>query len=59
MDSSTNVRQFAKDIEHLVEIADLYDEIPLQEIGNELGMPIGMSVGENILPYIKKLKEAK
>lgn len=31
---------------------------PMQQIAKELGMPPGMDIGPNIIPYIKKLKSS-
>ncbi len=51
------ISEISTRIEMLQETERLYLAIPLQEIGRELGMPMGMSIGENILRYIRQLKE--
>ena len=57
MTQINNMYQFSRELENLLQIKDLYEKIQIREIAAELGMPIGMSVGENILKYIKILKD--
>jgi len=52
----SDMRQFARDLDRLLETEELYNKIPLQEIGEELGLPFGASIGENILSGIRRLK---
>ncbi|KKN58691.1 hypothetical protein LCGC14_0549830 [marine sediment metagenome] len=51
-----NIQEFSTELENLLHTRELHNKIPFQEIGRELDMPIGFSIGENILPFIQKLK---
>ncbi len=59
MKQINNMTQFSRELDRLLEIESRWMKIPFNEISKELGMPIGMSVGENLLRYIKKLKEGE
>ncbi len=54
---NTVLQELLKGLEMLEEVEKLYLQIPFQDIGNELDMPVGMHVGVNILPELKKMKE--
>lgn len=59
MGQINNMTQFSRELDRLLEIESLWIKIPFNEIAKELDMPIGMSVGENILRYLKRLKEGE
>lgn len=52
-----SITDLAEELGRLLAVQKLYSEIPLQEIGKELGMPIGTPVSQNILPYVQTMKE--
>ena len=54
---NTVMQEFLRELQRLEEMKQLYMQIPLQEIGKELDMPLGATIGVNILPRIKKMKE--
>lgn len=41
------------------EAMEVFNQLDLQEIGNELGITLGHSIADKILPYIKELKARK